>query len=289
MIPMTDGSMRLSVPRASGWRLGASDPAGRGAAPESPTGQDRMLAGLSALIVWALVVASIVFWGNRLLVTDAARPASAPVPADRPPDRAAFARLLGESTLATLPPVQARATDARFQLSGVVASIRPGGLGIALIAVDGKMARAYRTGATVEGDVVLQAVSRRSATLASMNGTSTIVLELPLPTAAWTGVLQVGAAMPAAGVLQPAAAMPAQGVWQPAAAMPAEDTGALPGAPFAASALATAPGAAGETPPAPAVDLVQAMPPRGPGSPNGLSPGRRQRLRGLGNVSAHAH
>ena len=52
--------------------------------------------------------------------------------------------------------------------------------GCALIAVNGQPPRPYRVGASLEGGLVLQAVSRRSARLgASMNGPATVELTLP--------------------------------------------------------------------------------------------------------------
>ena len=52
--------------------------------------------------------------------------------------------------------------------------------GAALIAVNGQPPRPYRVGASLEGGLVLQAVSRRSARLgASMNGPATVELTLP--------------------------------------------------------------------------------------------------------------
>jgi general secretion pathway protein C len=63
-------------------------------------------------------------------------------------------------------------------LLGVLADRQQGGA--ALIAVDGKAAKPYRVGATVDGNLVLQSVAGRHAVLAeSVDGPAQITLELP--------------------------------------------------------------------------------------------------------------
>ena len=61
---------------------------------------------------------------------------------------------------------------------GVVADAHSGG--VALISVDGKPAKPYFVGATVEGRLVLQSVNGRKATLgADRDAPAQVVLELP--------------------------------------------------------------------------------------------------------------
>jgi general secretion pathway protein C len=89
--------------------------------------------------------------------------------------------------------------SSRFQLIGVVAPRKAAAhaQGVALIAVDGKPPRAYRVGAVVDGQHVLQSVQARTVTLGPRQGPATIALELPpLPPPA-TGVPAA-----AAGVVQ---------------------------------------------------------------------------------------
>lgn len=152
-----------------------------------------MSARISAILVWALVALSATFWGSRFLVVAPVKPASSDVPTRGEPPQSAFTRLFGESASATVAAVEAQPARSRFQLSGVVAPIRPGGSGIALIAIDGKRAGAYLVGATIDGDVVLKSVSLRGATLVPANGAPAIVLELPLRAPPATGVLQAAA------------------------------------------------------------------------------------------------
>ena len=163
------------------------------------------------LITWALVLASASFWSYRLLhpwlPTRAVAAAPAPVIA------ADLTRLLGVDAP---PPVVAETVvpaDARFQLIGVVSSRPPNGPngpqgapgaadeGVALIAVDGQPAKAYRVGMVVDGDSVLQAVEARGARLGPRGGAAGLALSLPPLTEALRGQLPsagAGAGMPTA-------------------------------------------------------------------------------------------
>jgi general secretion pathway protein C len=168
----------------------------------------RMLLRSLMLLVWALVAASSVFWGMRLM----AKPL--PVP---PGAAVATTGLAADGDLTALlgvkPPPEAPAADdapppppesSRFQLIGVVAARHAArAQGVALIAVDGKTPRAYRVGAVVEGDLVLQSVQQRGASIGPRGGAASVSLELPpLPPPA-TGVPGAAAAAmptPMAGV-----------------------------------------------------------------------------------------
>jgi general secretion pathway protein C len=85
------------------------------------------------------------------------------------------------------PPVAPVTSAERFKLVGVVS---PGSMsrttavaaqGIALIAVDGKPARAFRVGATVEGDTVVREVSASGAVLGPRAGGEAIALQVSSP------------------------------------------------------------------------------------------------------------
>ena len=85
-----------------------------------------------------------------------------------------------------LPPVAASgATGDRFRLVGLVAA--SGNEGLALIAVDGKPARAFRVGTVVDGDIVLREVTERGATLGLREGGATIALNASAAPAPPTG------------------------------------------------------------------------------------------------------
>ena len=152
-----------------------------------------MLARLCALVVWALVAATTVFWGLRLLVRAPPAPTAAVVVGDATSTRVDLTRLLGATpvAVAAAPGVLTEA-GSRFRLLGIMApkpSATGRAHGVALIAVDGKLPRAYQVGAAVDGEMLLQSVSLRSAALGSARGGPGVTLELPpLPTAA-TGTL----------------------------------------------------------------------------------------------------
>ena len=91
--------------------------------------------------------------------------------------------------------------DPRFKLIGVVAprSTAARAEGLALIALDDKPARAYRVGAVVDGDMVLQTVHSRGATLGPRGQAAQVDLALPALPPPATGVpASVG------GVISPA-------------------------------------------------------------------------------------
>jgi general secretion pathway protein C len=169
-----------------------------------------MPARLSAFVIWALVAASAVFWGLRLVVRAPGAPAHTVAVGDTGPTRADLTRLFGAPSVAAATSVTVPAASSRFQLTGVMAPKVPGGAGIALIAVDGKTPRAYRVGSSIDGDLVLQSVSHRSVELGPARGAPSVVLEMPpLPTAA-TGTLPPVASMvpPGAGPMPPMAVPP---------------------------------------------------------------------------------
>lgn len=148
-----------------------------------------MPARLSAFFVWALVAASAMFYALRLFVSAPSAPAHTLAVADSGPARVDLTRLLGAPPVAAVPAEQAPAMASRFQLSGVMAPKEPGDHGIALIAVDGKMPRAYRVGSAIDSELVLQSVSRRSAAIGPSGGAPAVVLELPALPPPTTGSL----------------------------------------------------------------------------------------------------
>ena len=160
-----------------------------------------MLARLSAFVIWGLVAATAVFWGLRLFVHAPVAPVYAVAVGEADPARGDLSRLLGAAPVAqsavAAPPPEA----SRFKLLGIVAP-RSGSsdasrspYGVALIAVDGKMPKAYAVGARVDGDLVLQTVSLRTVSIANgQGGTAPITLELPPLAGPATGTLPVGGA-----------------------------------------------------------------------------------------------
>ena len=173
----------------------------------------RMVSRLFALLVWALVAGSLVFWGLRLLARPAPSSQAAVVASELTTVQGDLSRLFGVAPVAaTVEVVEAPAPDPRDRLilAGVMAPKRPSDQGLAVISVDGNPSRVYRVGALIEGEWLLREVSLRTATLASAgranDAAATFVLEIPLVTAAATGVLP-----PAVSIIAPAGvALPGQ-------------------------------------------------------------------------------
>ena len=145
------------------------------------------------LAVWALAAASGLYWGLQVFVKPPAAPPHTQTAAATPALAGDLTRLLGNDPP---PPAAAEAepavpADARFQLIGVVspparAAAREG---VALIAIDGQAPKAYKVGAVVEGDTVLQTVAARGVTLGPRNGPALVALNLPPPAPPATGTL----------------------------------------------------------------------------------------------------
>jgi len=141
------------------------------------TSQSKWTVAGSTFALWALVAASMVYWGLKLSNAGSTAVAQPVARAPAPADPAAVARLLGASPMAAqAAPVASLAS--RFVLMGVVASSDR--QGTALIAIDGKPAKPFRVGAAVDEGLVLQAVERRRAVLAArVDGPPALALELP--------------------------------------------------------------------------------------------------------------
>ncbi len=156
-------------------------------------------------MVWALAAASAAFWGLRLFVAAAPVPAQARMADATPAVRGDLTRLFG---VEAPPPVAEGApepaADARFQLIGVLSprATQAAGEGLALIAVDGKPARAYRVGAVVDGTQVLKSVHARGAMLGTRDGPAAVALNLAPPAPAATGTLPPAAGGPAAAPMR---------------------------------------------------------------------------------------
>jgi general secretion pathway protein C len=161
-----------------------------------------MLSRVSAFVVWAVVAASLAFWGLRLLAR------SADVPGDALPVsmghavRGDLARLfpapVKETTVAEQP-----ALASRMKLIGVVAPPRENPTaesGIALISLDGKPPRAVRVGQRVDRreDIVVQSIAQTRVVVgpAAGNGQATLTLAgMPAPS--------VGSLPPAERLIEP--------------------------------------------------------------------------------------
>ena len=161
-----------------------------------------MVSRIAAFVIWAAVAASIVFWALRLGAQPMAVPAHATVVAVQGGVNGNLDRLFGIEVVAA-PAAMAMApaaADPRFKLIGVVAPRTAAGQGegLALIALDDKPARAYRVGAVVDGEWVLQAVHSRGASLGPRGQAAQVDLSLPALPPPATGVpASVGGLAPA--------------------------------------------------------------------------------------------
>lgn len=144
-----------------------------------------MASRLLTLAVWALVLASTVFWGLKVFSSRTGVPPGSQTPTVKLAMGGELRKLLGTSekpepgdSKKGPPP------DARFQLLGVVAPRGAGHSpqGVALISVNDEPAKAWRTGAVLDGDTVLLAVNQRSVQLGPRGGPATSELSLPEPT-----------------------------------------------------------------------------------------------------------
>ena len=152
----------------------------------------RMLLRWITFFVWAAVAASALFWGLRLMAKAPPAPAQVQVADASAVVRGDLTRLLGaDAPAAVIAAVAEPAADARFNLVGVVSprSAQAAREAVALIAVDGKPARAYRVGTVVEGQNVLQSVNARGAILGPRDGPALVALKIAPPAAATTGAL----------------------------------------------------------------------------------------------------
>jgi general secretion pathway protein C len=203
-----------------------------------------MFSRLSAFVIWSLVAATLVFWALRFGVKVPTAPSYA-VPIDRAQaPRGDLARLFGAAPVVALAQEAPKESPSRYRLVGVMAprSSTPegtGAYGLALIAVDGKPAKAYAVGAKVENDLVLQSVGMRTASIGSAQKPRSVLLELPAP-----GVLPAPGTPAAAGAVPPARpAAAGQPVPAMAPAVPVPSPAPAPASP--------APGSSNQLPPNP--------------------------------------
>ena len=192
-----------------------------------------MFARLSAFVIWSLVAATAVFWALRLGSSPAPVPPYAAAAGNSVAIRGDLGRLCGASARASVAAPGAPEAPSRFKLVGVMAPRSPAaqaeaGHGLALIAVDGKPAKAYAVGARVDSELVLQSVGLRTASIGPAQGARSVLLELPVLAPPNSGVLPppgAGTPVPGAGAARPQDAMQAA-----RAAMAQQQGGAVPSA-----------------------------------------------------------
>jgi general secretion pathway protein C len=167
-----------------------------------------MFARLSAFVIWSLVAATAVFWALRFTASPPLVPAYAVAVGKSVVVRGDLTRLFGAAPRLVASGGAPLEAPSRFKLVGVMAPRSPAaqaeaGHGVALIAVDGKPAKAFAVGARLDSDLVLQSVGLRTASIGPAQGSRSVLLELPALAAPNSGVLPSvgsgGAPVPQAG------------------------------------------------------------------------------------------
>ncbi len=141
-----------------------------------------MNARLAAFVIWAAVAASAMFWALRLGASSPVAPTHTVAVAQAGLPRGDLTRVFGAAPpkAANQAVVVESPLASRFKLLGVAAPRREGDRnGLALIAVDGKPARSFAVGATVDGELMLQAVHARGAKIGARGEPVQLHLELP--------------------------------------------------------------------------------------------------------------
>ncbi len=149
-----------------------------------------MNARLAAFVIWAAVAASAMFWALRLGASSPVAPAHTVAVANSSLPRGDLTRVFGAAPpkAANNAVVVESPLASRFRLLGVAAPRRDGDRnGLALIAVDGKPARSFAVGSTVDGDLMLQSVHARGAKIGARGAPPQVLLELPALPAPSTG------------------------------------------------------------------------------------------------------
>lgn len=147
--------------------------------PAALQAQGRRGPTLAAGVLWLLAGLSAGYWVLLAWGRSPVTPVSAMAPAQVVADNVAVARTLGAVPAAAAPvgaPVSAAPT--RYNLLGVVAVGSRDGA--ALIAIDGQPPRPYRIGASVDGGLVLQSVTRTTVRLGpSLQAPTSVELTVP--------------------------------------------------------------------------------------------------------------
>jgi general secretion pathway protein C len=151
-----------------------------------------MTSRLLTFAVWALVAASALAWGLKLFVKTPALPSAVQFAGRDAGLAGDLEKLLGASTEVDVE-ASAEPSDGggAYRLLGVVAPVgaAASSQGVALIAIGDQPAKAWRTGAVIDGDTVLLSVGKRSAQLGPVGGPPTTELSLPEPAPAAVGAV----------------------------------------------------------------------------------------------------
>ena len=135
---------------------------------------------MTTFLVAALATASAAYWTLKLVATGpSGTTTEIALPGAAQTDPQIVARLLGAAQLVAGPGAPVSAAGGQLKLWGVVAASSKE-RGYALIGMDNEAPKPYAVGTSINGDLILQSVEPRSASLAaSRDGPVTQRLELP--------------------------------------------------------------------------------------------------------------
>lgn len=130
-----------------------------------------------------LVAGCSAFWGLQLFARPVMAPPGTHVPSLPTVPQGDLAKVLGDSVKEPSDEDTATADSDRFELLGIIAQPSRGEThsGLALLRVDGGLARAWHTGDAVTEGWVLQAIHKRSVVLRPPESDDTLEITLPDP------------------------------------------------------------------------------------------------------------
>ncbi len=192
-----------------------------------------MLSRFFALLIWAAVALSAAYWGLRWFGKGPGVPAGTTPAMVESALRGDVTRLLSGPVKAVAD-VSAPAPNAlagRVQLLGVVAPRQEDSrAGVALLTVDGKPARAYKVGQSVDGDLVVQKILQKQVMIGRADAPASLTLDLAGLPLASTGSLPPPIGLGGApGYVQQPFMPPAAATVPPPDAMPGGMAGSVEG------------------------------------------------------------
>ncbi|WP_165456772.1 type II secretion system protein N [Aquabacterium lacunae] len=151
-----------------------------------------MLSRFFALLIWAAVALSAAYWGLRWFGKGPGVPPGTTPAMVESALRGDVSRLLSGpvKTVADTTTPAPNALAGRVQLLGVVAPRQEDSrAGVALLTIDGKPARAYKVGQTVDGDLVIQKILQKQVQIGRADSPASLTLDLAGLPLASTGSL----------------------------------------------------------------------------------------------------
>ena len=150
----------------------------------------------TGFFVWTLVTACAALWGFKIFAATRPVPPAATTPAVAAAADGPMVRLFGAAPVAEAADDTPPPESDRFKLVGVIAPDAGSAGAFALVQVDDQPAKAWKVGATLEGNTTLIGVNKRAAQFGPSGGPVAFTLELPEPAAPETGTLPQAISQP---------------------------------------------------------------------------------------------